>query len=321
MKHDLPYFAHYSTTHNEPRTQALLEEHGFEGYGRYWILCEIIASSPDAILNISSRVIKLTIARALGLGADEFDNFIGFLSAPDINLIQFKNDIITTDFLQENYYTVSKKRQRDRDSYHSDNDSSTVLPISSTENVQSKVNESKKENSSSDENAQKPPPPPLLLLNVKSKIADHDFFLDDQEIENLVAKTDPAWFEAHSFIDFIAETVRQGYSGKPKRERHKIFRKLLFDAQNLREEYPQWREQQEKADTAKAREKAKMAKPRTCPTCGADLKNGELGCPGHGYFEFNEAAVKYQFQEYSENCGSLAEEFTKHMAEKKAANL
>jgi hypothetical protein len=116
--------------------QALLAEHGFEGYGRYWILCEKIAASPNAILDISSRIIKLTIARTLGLTEENFDIFLRFLNAPDVNLIRFDNNVITVNQLQEDYHRVSKKREGDRDDYHSVNGSSTDLPISTPENIQ-----------------------------------------------------------------------------------------------------------------------------------------------------------------------------------------
>ena len=139
MKYDLPYFSHYSTTHNEPRIQALLAEYGLEGYARYWILCKIIASSPNVKLDIASRIIKLTVARALGLSTENFDSFIEFLNAPDIKLIRLENGSITTDQLQEDYQRVSKKRERDRNNYNSDNDPATVLSIPSAENIQSRV--------------------------------------------------------------------------------------------------------------------------------------------------------------------------------------
>ena len=63
------------------------------------------------------------------------------------------------------------------------------------------------------------------------------------------------------------------------------------------------------------------AKPRTCPVCGAVFMPGYLSCPaGHGRFEFDEAALEYRFIE-SGNTGNLAEQFTRHMTERKAANL
>ena len=159
-----------------------------------------------------------------------------------------------------------------------------------------------------------------IFLYVKNKAAEHGFFLDDRETENLIQTINADWFEGHDFIDFIAETVRREYGNKPQRERHKIFRKLLFDARNLKEQYPQWHEAQIKADTENARREAMATKPRTCPVCGTAFMQGYLSCPaGHGYFEFDEATLEYRFRD-SENHGNLAEDFRRHLAERRAVS-
>jgi len=331
VKLDLPFFAHYNTTHNEPKMQALLAEYGFEGYGRYWILCEKIASSPNAVLDISSRIIKLTIARALELKAEEFDKFIGFLNAPDIKLIRLENNILTSDFLQEDYQRVLKKRKRDRDDYNSDKNPLTELQIPTSENIHSKVDKSRVDKSSGG-NSKTPPPPPLSLkIKVKNQIIKNDFFLDDREIESLILSTNADWFDDPCFTDFIAERVRQEYADKPKRERHNIFRKLLLDAQNLREEYPQWRKQKEReavaeedrrqkqtADKEKRKrlDQAKANKPKACGHCGTALSSDKETCPSCRWvYSFNETSERYEFQESV----SLADGFASHIKNKKQA--
>jgi hypothetical protein len=143
-------------------------------------------------------------------------------------------------------------------------------------------------------------PPPLSFSQIKNKITDTGYFLDDDKaLEGLISKTDPSWFQEYSFIEFVAETVREGYADKPKRDRHNIFRKLLFDAANLREEYPEWRRQEKQKAEARAkkaaRDKAEADAPKTCPICGKEL-GPRLWCPdGHGGYEFNEAGLKYDF--------------------------
>ena len=117
MKNNLPFFSHYNSTHNEPRYQALIAEFGMAGYGRYWVLCEKIASSPGALLDLSSRVIRLTIVKALDFSSDEFDSFISFLGADDIGLVRIQGGMVTTDQIQEDYRRVTKKRLKDRDAY------------------------------------------------------------------------------------------------------------------------------------------------------------------------------------------------------------
>jgi len=179
----------------------------------------------------------------------------------------------------------------------------------------------------SDGNQKKPPPP--LLLNVKSKITDHGFFLDNSDIESLIQATNADWFEGHDFIDFIAETFREGgYGNKPKREQHNLFRKLLFDAQNLREEYPEWRKKkiveaaaeeehrQRETDAQERRKRidqARANKPKACGHCGTALypENEHGTCPSCGFgFFFDETSEAYTFQEPQESFAAI---FNRHM--------
>jgi hypothetical protein len=162
------------------------------------------------------------------------------------------------------------------------------------------VNVNVNDNGNGNGNSEKQPPP---FFDIQNKINGSGFFLNDKEIESLVSETDPSWFHGHSFIDFIAETVRERYGDKPKRDQHLVFRKLLFDAANLRAEYPAWRTQQEQAaiDREKllAREQAVSAQPDACPVCGGPL-SARLVCAHHGFFEFSEVELAYQFHETSE---------------------
>jgi hypothetical protein len=193
MKNDLPYFSHYSTAHDEPRMQALLAEHGFEGYGRFWILCEKIAASPNAVLDISSRVIKLTIARTLGLDPEDFDDFMGFLNAPDVKLIKLENGLITTDQLQEDYRRVAKKRKTDRVNYHSNDNPSTEtaipaseMPVPTSEKIQNRVENNILDQSTEDQN----------IKNNTVGLSDH--FL-------LIWKNNPDVFNPHARIKKFKE--------------------------------------------------------------------------------------------------------------------
>ena len=160
MKNNLPWFSHYNSTHNEPEMQALLAEYGFEGYGRFWVLCEKIAASPDVFLDISSRVIKLTVARTLGLSAEDFDGFIGFLSAPDIGLIKLENGIISSDQLQKDYKQVATKRKTERDNYNKNNPTtespipSTETPFPTAENIHNTIHNNTGDKSTEDNNTE-----------------------------------------------------------------------------------------------------------------------------------------------------------------------
>jgi len=169
-------------------------------------------------------------------------------------------------------------------------------------------------------NDEKPPP---FFLGIKNKLKEKGFPLDDDSaLESLIANTDPSWFDGHSFIDFVADVVLEEYSGKPKREQRRIFRKLLFDAANLRDEYPQWREQREKEDAARlkkdTREKALAAIPKNCPKCGAELSS-RLCCSMHGWFDFQEETLEYVFIESGKGEQNFSIMFENFRSGKKAA--
>jgi hypothetical protein len=97
MKDNLPYFSHDNNARRHPKMKALIAEFGYEGYGRFWALNERIAESSGACIDISKKINKLDLAQELGLNGDGMDKFLAFLSDPEIDLINMKDNIITTD--------------------------------------------------------------------------------------------------------------------------------------------------------------------------------------------------------------------------------
>jgi len=157
---------------------------------------------------------------------------------------------------------------------------------------------------------EKPPPP---FFEIKAKANEQGFFLDDKDVGLLISKTDPTWFGENSFIEFIAETIRErpGYAEKPRGELHSLFRKMIMDAANLREEYPSWKVKREKKALVdaqiKAREDAyRKAKepPSICPGCGGSMKLWEernciAKCEScEGWCIFIEEDHKWDFQNF-----------------------
>ena len=319
MKNDLPYFSHYSTTHNMPKIQALMAEFGMAGYGRYWILCEKIASSPEAALDISNRAVKLAVARSLELCADEFDNFINFLSDSDIGLVKFENGIITADQLTESYNHVSKKRQHDRSVYHSEDIPtsdlqipSSEMSISSTKNIQSKVNKSKVNKISSSTTVDGETTTTTIFINLCKYF---EYSLDLKTAQKISTGIDPAWLSgAFTYPEYIAEAIQENYADKPQEQRRKLFRALLT-ADDRKSDFPAWREsktakaatqekrRQQEAVTAaeqKRIEQARADKPKKCDHCGATLAvDGERGtCPACGWdYIFNKGKAAWEFSE------------------------
>jgi hypothetical protein len=116
MRDDLPYFSHDNNAQDHPKMQALIAEYGFEGYGRFWALNERIAAASGAAIDISKKVNKMSLARSLGLNETGIDGFLGFLSDPEIDLVNIdEGGILTTDRTQEDYTITSQGREKERE--------------------------------------------------------------------------------------------------------------------------------------------------------------------------------------------------------------
>jgi len=81
--------------------KALIAEFGFEGYGRFWALNEIIAETSEACIDISKKINRLDLANELGLDGNGLDRFIAFLSDSEIDLINIADNIITIDMVNK----------------------------------------------------------------------------------------------------------------------------------------------------------------------------------------------------------------------------
>jgi hypothetical protein len=88
---------------------------GYEGYGRFWVLNERIAESSGAFIDISKKINKLDLAQELGLNGDGLDKFLAFLSDPEIDLINMKDNIITTDRISELFEKTMENREDERE--------------------------------------------------------------------------------------------------------------------------------------------------------------------------------------------------------------
>jgi len=310
MKKDLPWFRHYNSTHNEPRMQALLAEYGFEGYGRFWILYEKIAASPSASLDISSRIIKLTVARDLGLDVEKFEGFIEFLSAFDINLIGFNNCIITSDQIQEDYIQVCNKRQANKDSYQKSEKpiQTSEKPIQTSENIQSRVDQNSSDQSRVVQSSEQQTTT-TDFINIDNFIEaskEAGFIIDRKAAGKVLAieNVRPSWFDNQfNFAKYAALRIKDDprYANKPDQELKRLFLSSLT-WEDYQQDFLKWR--QEKHDEIERKteqrrvEKARADKPTVCTNCETVLEHGvEWGsCPACSYrCYFDEKTTTYKF--------------------------
>lgn len=115
-------FMHDSDAFQDMKCQRLVARMGFEGYGRWWLLCELLASTPTHALPVETEEDRLILARRLGFGSwvcgdDEAvaraGEFVGALR--DIGLIEKRDDgCIWSPRLYENAAHLAKKREAGR---------------------------------------------------------------------------------------------------------------------------------------------------------------------------------------------------------------
>jgi hypothetical protein len=113
MKENLVFFTHDRDAHHHPKMRALRAKYGNGGYGAFWILNELIASSSLGLLDLSKSLNRMATAEDLRMTPDEFDGFLSFLEA--VELIQSEGGVVTTDRVQEDLGRVIPEREKARD--------------------------------------------------------------------------------------------------------------------------------------------------------------------------------------------------------------
>jgi hypothetical protein len=115
LKFNLPYFQHYSDSHNQPQFNLLRAKYGWAGEGKYWALKNIIASSDNCLLDISNPLNLGVYASDLDMEYEEFKKFIDFLCSRDCGLLVRVENYVSCEDIQETFETVMKQRNASRE--------------------------------------------------------------------------------------------------------------------------------------------------------------------------------------------------------------
>lgn len=75
MKKDAYYFSHDSNARNDLKIKALIRNYGFQGYGRFWVIVEILREQSHYKLMLDDDTYE-TLAEELRLNPDEAKTFI-----------------------------------------------------------------------------------------------------------------------------------------------------------------------------------------------------------------------------------------------------
>ncbi len=119
MKNNLPYYRHYSDSHNHPKFKMLRVKYGWDGEGKFWALNNMIAGAENCELDLARLYNKASIALDLNFTLEEFDDFLDYLSDPDAcNLLRKDGEVYSNGLLQENLQAVMGERKSARDRKH-----------------------------------------------------------------------------------------------------------------------------------------------------------------------------------------------------------
>lgn len=80
MPKDARYFKHDSNARSDPKIRALINKYGVEGYGRFWIIIELLRESDGYKFNDKSYVWQ-TLAEEFKCEAEEAKSFVEDLSS------------------------------------------------------------------------------------------------------------------------------------------------------------------------------------------------------------------------------------------------
>lgn len=110
-------FFHPASPVESPGMARLREKYGWDGVGRYWRLCEIIAGEDQGIFHPRDmRTIRRCIS-ALDMTHAALDEFIAFLRDECGLLTVDEAGWLSTAEIRTSWTRASEKRRRDRESY------------------------------------------------------------------------------------------------------------------------------------------------------------------------------------------------------------
>lgn len=109
-KTDGKWFSHDNNTLSDPKIVCLEADYGFEGYGRFWRLMEIIHTQEGYKYCLTQKVAYASLAKLLGQTTEQFKAFLHYL-VHDVELIQTDGEYIWNDSMQRRMEYWSEKQK------------------------------------------------------------------------------------------------------------------------------------------------------------------------------------------------------------------
>lgn len=116
------YFPHDANAASDIKCQRLIMRNGFDGYGRWWRLCEHLAASKGHAVPFKTDEDKLILGQVLGLGGGVYDELYtieqtsGFVEGLlDLGLlVKDENDLLFSPRMVENSMYFGRQRANGR---------------------------------------------------------------------------------------------------------------------------------------------------------------------------------------------------------------
>jgi len=118
MAKDAYWFSHDANARHDPKICALISVYGIEGYGRYWIIIEMLREQKDYKLSINGKYGYDALAMQTHCSSDAIKNFINscvhdFTDGNDKGLFESDGKHIWSNSLVERMQEMEiKKKQR-----------------------------------------------------------------------------------------------------------------------------------------------------------------------------------------------------------------
>jgi hypothetical protein len=116
VRDNIPWVPHDTDMGSHPKCKALIAAYGFEGYGRFQRLNELIGNSDGCRLDLTRKVYFNETAGDLRMTPLEFREFIEFLcDEEECGLVHNSGDILWTDRTQDSLEKTRATRQSGRE--------------------------------------------------------------------------------------------------------------------------------------------------------------------------------------------------------------
>ena len=105
----MQFIEHTGNVHEDPRIEKLIEEKGYEGYGRYWGIIERLLRAEGNVLDLSQGGLVEQLQRILRFETkEELREFLQYLS--EIGLVHFARGFIFSDAIEDFRNRESERR-------------------------------------------------------------------------------------------------------------------------------------------------------------------------------------------------------------------